>query len=53
MTIIERLNALRELMKKNKIDAYLVDNADHHSSEYVNNYYKERTFMTSFDGSTN
>lgn len=51
MTIIERLNALRELMKKNKIDAYLVDNADHHSSEYVNNYYKERTFMTSFDGS--
>ena len=51
MTIIERLNALRELMKKNNIDAYLVDNADHHSSEYVNNYYKERTFMTSFDGS--
>ena len=51
MNIIERLNALRKLMKANGIDAYLVDNADHHSSEYVNNYYKERTFMTSFDGS--
>ena len=51
MTIIERLNALRELMKEKKIDAYLVDNADHHSSEYVNNYYKERTYMTGFDGS--
>ena len=51
MTINERINALRKLMKENGIDAYLIDNADHHSSEYVSNYFKERTFMSSFDGS--
>ena len=51
MTIVKRINALRKLMDGRGIDAYLIDNADHHSSEYVNNYYKERTYMTSFDGS--
>ncbi|MCR5741959.1 MAG: aminopeptidase P family protein, partial [Gammaproteobacteria bacterium] len=51
MNIVERLNKLRELMKDEGMDAYLIDNADHHSSEYVNNHYKERSYMTSFDGS--
>ena len=43
MTIQEKLTSLRNLMKKEGIDAYLIDNADHHGSEYVNDYYKERT----------
>ncbi len=49
--IEDRLKKLRDLMEKNEIDAYLVDNADYHSSEYVKDYFKERTFISSFDGS--
>ncbi len=51
MKVVDKLNKLRELMKKNKLDAYIILNADMHSSEYVNKYYKERSFMSSFDGS--
>jgi len=51
MLINEHIESLRSLMKKEGMDAYLIDNSDHHSSEYVNDYYKERTFMTGFDGS--
>ena len=29
--IEDRLKKLRDLMEKNEIDAYLVDNADYHS----------------------
>ena len=35
MTVLERLKALRELMKERKIDAYLVPTDDFHASEYV------------------
>ena len=51
MNVTERINKLRELMRKNGMDAYLIDNSDFHSSEYVNNYFKERSYMSSFDGS--
>ena len=51
MNIIDRIKNLRKQMEKNGLDAYIVSNADDHSSEYVNNYYKERTYMTEFDGS--
>ena len=51
MNVTERINKLRELMKENGVEAYLIDNADYHSSEYVNDYFKERTYMSSFDGS--
>ena len=51
MKVNDKLNELRKLMNERGIDAYLVDNADHHSSEYVNPYFKERTYMSSFDGS--
>ncbi|MCR5565062.1 MAG: aminopeptidase P family protein, partial [Gammaproteobacteria bacterium] len=46
-----RIKNLRKQMEKNGLDAYIVSNADDHSSEYVNNYFKERTYMTQFDGS--
>ena len=51
MTVLEKLNELRKLMKKHNLDAYMVLNSDKHSSEYVNSYYKERSFLSSFDGS--
>lgn len=51
MKVCEKLAELRKLMKKHGLDAYMVLNADKHSSEYVNDYYKERTFISSFDGS--
>ncbi len=51
MNIIDRIKNLRKQMEKNGLDAYIVSNADDHSSEYVNNYFKERTYMTQFDGS--
>lgn len=43
MTVLERLKALRELMKERKIDAYLVPTDDFHASEYVGDYFKCRS----------
>ena len=40
MTVLERLNALRDLMREKKIDAYLVPTDDFHASEYVGDYFK-------------
>ena len=51
MEVKEKLSELRKLMKKHGLDAYMVLNSDKHSSEYVNSYYKERSFISSFDGS--
>ena len=51
MTVLERLKALRELMKERKIDAYLVPTDDFHASEYVGNYFKCRKYITGFTGS--
>ena len=49
--IIENLNNLRELMKKNQIDAYIVPTNDFHGSEYVGDYFKVRSFISGFTGS--
>ena len=46
-----RINELREQMKKNKITYYLVVTADPHLSEYINDSYKERQFLSGFTGS--
>ena len=40
MTIKQKLNALRILMKEKKIDVYLVPTDDFHGSEYVGDYFK-------------
>lgn len=45
------LNEIRDLMKKNNIDFYLVPSKDPHGSEYLPDYYKEREFVTGFTGS--
>lgn len=51
MTIKERLNELRSLMKQKHVDAYLVPTDDFHGSEYVGDYFKCRQFITGFTGS--
>ena len=40
MTVKERLEALRILMKEKGVDAYLVPTDDFHGSEYVGDYFK-------------
>jgi Xaa-Pro aminopeptidase len=46
-----KLNALRKLMKRRKIQAYLIPSSDPHQSEYVPECWKRRQFMTGFTGS--
>lgn len=45
------LNKIRNIMKENKIDFYIVPSKDPHGSEYLPDYYKEREFVTGFTGS--
>lgn len=47
----ERIAKLRELMKKNKIDAYMIVTDDFHGSEYVGSHFKCRAYMSGFTGS--
>ena len=49
--INQRIAALRERMKERGIDACLIPTADFHGSEYVNDYFKCREYITGFTGS--
>lgn len=49
--ITARLNALRQVMKENGVDFYMVPTADFHNSEYVDDYFKMRQFLCNFSGS--
>ena len=49
--VADRIANFQELMKKHKIDIYVVPTADYHQSEYVGDYFKEREFLTGFTGS--
>lgn len=49
--IQERLYLLREEMRKNSIDYYMIPTADFHNSEYVNEYFKVREYFSNFTGS--
>lgn len=51
MKIQERVESLRQLMEREKMDFYVVPTDDFHGSEYVGDYFKARTFMTGFTGS--
>jgi len=51
MTVSEKLAALRALMEKRKIAAYIIPSDDFHGSEYVGDYFKAREFMSGFTGS--
>lgn len=50
-SILSRLALVRELMEQDGVTHYLVDTADPHLSEYINDYYKEREYLSGFTGS--
>lgn len=47
----KRVEKLRELMKTEDIDMYLILSDDFHASEYVGEYFKCREYISGFDGS--
>lgn len=51
MTVVEKLNKLRALMKERKMDVYMIPTSDFHETEYVGEHFKARSFMSGFTGS--
>ncbi|MFL0245720.1 aminopeptidase P family protein [Candidatus Clostridium stratigraminis] len=51
MKINERTQKLRQLMKENNMDAYIVPSFDAHLSEYVSDHFKCREWISGFTGS--
>lgn len=51
MKTIEKLNSLREKMKKYAMAAYIVPGTDPHASEYVTEHWRERAWISGFTGS--
>lgn len=49
--INQRINLLRAAMKENAISAYIIPGTDPHASEYIADYWKEREWISGFDGS--
>lgn len=51
LTIPEKLEKLRELMRNQHVDALIVMSADPHMSEYLPDYWKARQWLSGFSGS--
>lgn len=51
MTANEKVASLREEMKKNSIDAFIIYSADPHMGEYLPAEWQERTWLSGFTGS--
>lgn len=51
MEINKRLENLRKLMIEEGIEAYIVNTADPHQSEYIADHYKTRQWISGFTGS--
>ncbi len=51
LTVPEKLEKLRELMRIQQIDAFVVMSADPHMSEYLPDYWKTRQWLSGFSGS--
>ena len=49
-TVPERLAALREAMKANGVDVYLIPVGDPHASEYMPDHYTSLTYFSGFHG---
>ncbi len=49
--IAERLTFLREVMRREKIDAFIIPSGDAHHSEYVADHWKSREWISGFTGS--
>ncbi|MEI8086922.1 MAG: aminopeptidase P family protein [Paludibacter sp.] len=46
-----RISLLRDVMKKHGISACIIPGTDPHASEYIADYWKEREWISGFDGS--
>ncbi|MEC4113512.1 aminopeptidase P family protein [Myroides pelagicus] len=51
MTYLEKLSAIRLLMKEKGIDGYIIPSSDPHISEYLPDYYKCIAWTSGFTGS--
>ena len=51
MEINKRIEEARKVMKKYEVDAYIVTSSDYHQSEYIDNYFKGREYLSGFTGS--
>lgn len=51
MNIRDRVEELRQLMRTNQMDAYIVPSFDAHQSEYVAEHWKGREWISGFTGS--
>lgn len=51
MTISDKLTALREIMERESLDAYIVSGTDPHNSEYLPTAWKQREWISGFTGS--
>lgn len=49
--IKKRIEKLREVMRENSIDAYIINGSDPHSSEYPPERWETRNWLTGFTGS--
>lgn len=49
--ITQRLNEMREVLRKNNLDAYIFTSTDPHNSEYPPEYWKTREWASGFNGS--
>ena len=49
--IQERIQKLREKMKENHVEAYIIPTSDFHETEYVCEYFACRKYMSGFTGS--
>lgn len=51
MTVENKLSALREIMERESLDAYIVSGTDPHNSEYLPAVWKQREWISGFTGS--
>ncbi|MBP5330628.1 MAG: aminopeptidase P family protein, partial [Lachnospiraceae bacterium] len=49
--VSDNLKSLRDLIKAENIDFYVVPTSDYHSSEYVGDHFRAREFLSGFTGS--
>jgi len=52
MKIADKIKRLRLLMKKHKIDAFIIPSSDPHLSEYLPEHWKSRIWLSGFTGSS-
>ena len=52
MTVLEKLSALRGLMREHGLSAYIVPGTDPHASEYMAPHWMEMSWITGFLGET-